>query len=227
MGDNYVDLFATKGLEYILVIAFLVTLVVFWRLLNRQRRPAATAPARTSRLEWFTLGDNLHYHQGHTWANPEGADAVRIGIDDFAQKLLGKMDSVELPPVGARLLQGEIGWRFRAGAKSVELLSPVEGEVVAINEEAMNSPELVNRDPYGRGWLMLVRSPSLKSNLRNILSGTLAGAWMEQTVEQLRRRISGNLGVALQDGGVPVDGIAKRLSPDQWVEVTKEFFQTK
>lgn len=228
MGDNYVDLFATKGLEYILVIAFLATLVVFWRFLNRQRRPAVPARARPPRvIEWFMLGDNLYYHQGHTWANPEGANAVRVGIDDFAQKLVGKLDSVELPPVGAHLFQGEVGWKFRVGDKLVELLSPVEGEVVAVNEDARKSPELVNHDPYGRGWLMLVKLSSMKSNLRNLLSGALAGAWMEQTVEQLRRRVSNNLGVALQDGGVPVNGIAKSISPDKWEEVAREFFLTK
>ncbi len=227
MGHNYVDLFATKGLEYILVIAFLSTLVVFWRFLNRQRRPAVSTPRRSPRLEWFTLDDTLYYHQGHTWAYPEGANAVRVGIDDFAQKLVGKMDSVELPPVGTHLFQGEIGWRFRVGDTLVELLSPVEGEVVAVNEEAKKSPDVLNRDPYGRGWLMLVKISSMKSNLRNLLSGALAGAWMEQTVERLRRRISGNLGVALQDGGVPVNGIAKSISPDEWVEVTREFFLTK
>jgi glycine cleavage system H lipoate-binding protein len=227
MGDNYVDLFATKGLEYILVIAFLATLVVFWRFLNRQRGPAPTNPVRRPRVEWFTLGDNLYYHQGHSWAKPEGANAVRVGIDDFAQKLVGKIDSVVLPPIGTRLSQGDVGWKFRVGSKLIELLSPVEGEVVAINEEATMSPELLNRDPYGRGWLVLVKISSLKSNLRNLLSGALAGAWMEQTVEQLRRRMSGNLGVVLQDGGVPVEGIAKSLSRDQWDEVVREFLLTK
>lgn len=227
MGNNYVDLFATKGLEYILVIAFLFTLVVFWRFLNRQRRPAVSNPGKPSRLEWFTLGDHLYYHQGHTWANPEGAHAARVGIDDFAQKLVGKMDSIELPPVGAHLFQGEVGWKLRVGDKVIELLSPVEGEVVAINEEAKKSPELLNRDPYGRGWLMLVKLSSMRGNLRNLLSGALAGAWMEQTVEQLRRRISGNLGIALQDGGVPVTGIAKSISPEKWDEVAREFLLTK
>jgi len=228
MGDNYVDIFATKGLEYILVIAFLATLVVFWKLLNRQQRAAAGSPSRMRRVvEWFTLGENLYYHQGHTWANPEGANAVRVGVDDFAQKLVGKVDAVELPPVGAHLFQGEIGWKFRVGEKLVELLSPVEGEVVAINEEARKSPELLNRDPYGRGWLMLVKLSSMKSNLRNLLSGALASAWMEQTVADLRRRLSGNLGVVLQDGGVPISGIARSISPDAWVEVTREFFLTK
>ncbi|MEK6570987.1 MAG: glycine cleavage system protein H [Bacteroidota bacterium] len=227
MGDVYVDLFATKGLEYLLVIAFLVTLVVFWRLLNRQGRPAATSPARPSRVEWFTLVDNLYYHQGHSWARVEDGEVVAVGIDDFAQKLLGKPDALELPPVGSRLEQGAKGWTLRIGSISVNLLSPVDGQVSAVNEEVLKSPELITTDPYGKGWLLKVKASKLNRDRKNLLSGELASAWMDQTVDALRRRMSGNLGVALQDGGMPVSGFVRNLSPDKWDEFASEFLLSK
>jgi glycine cleavage system H lipoate-binding protein len=227
MGDNYVDLFATKGLEYILVIAFLITLVVFWKLLNRQGRPAVGRPARTSRVEWFTLADNLYYHQGHSWARVEDGEVVTVGIDDFAQKLLGKPDALELPPVGSRIEQGENGWKLRIGSVYINLLSPVDGKVSAVNEEVLKSPELITTDPYGRGWLLKVKASKLNRDLKNLLSGELASAWMDQTVDALRRRMSGNLGVALQDGGMPVSGFVRNLSPDKWDEFANEFLLTQ
>src|SRR3972149_1564335 len=83
MGDNYVDLFETKGLEYILVIAFLVTLVVFWKFLNRPtpRRAglAAGAEPRGVMTPWFQLPEGFYYHQGHSWAMPEHGDVVTVG----------------------------------------------------------------------------------------------------------------------------------------------------
>ena len=93
------------------------------------------------------------------------------------------------------------------------------------------TPRLLNDDPYGKGWLFEVRSPRLKSNLKNLLSGGLARSWMERAGAALRGRIAiasgGELGVVLQDGGLPVAGIARELSPDGWEEVARDFLLTR
>lgn len=231
MGDNYVDLFATKGLEYILVIAFLVTLVVFWKFLNRPTRavlaPGAGLERRSAPNGWFHLPNELYYHQGHSWAMPEHDDVVKVGIDDFAQRLLGRAHSVKLPPVGAPIGQGEKGWELIVDSKSISMLSPINGEVVELNEKVIESPDLINQDPYEEGWLMKVRASKLKTDIKNLLSGTLARRWNEETVDALRGRVAGDLGVVLQDGGIPVVGVAKSISPDKWDEIVAEFFLTK
>ncbi len=106
------------------------------------------------------------------------------------------------------------------------MLCPVRGEVVAVNEELLESPHLISDDPYGRGWLMKVRVPRMRPALRNLLSGSLAKAWIDDTMEVLQQRMSGSLGVVLQDGGLPVSGFARELSPEAWDEVVAEFLLT-
>lgn len=231
-GTTYVDLFATKGIEYLLVIGFLTALVFFWRFLNgaTQRPRPATAPARSAAAggSWFELpARGVLCHQGHCWARPEpDGSTFAVGIDDFAQKLLGRLQTVVLPRVGQRIRQGEQGWQVEVDSTPIDLLAPVGGEVVEWNHEVLRRPELVNEDPYGRGWLMKVRVPRVKRNVSNLLGGSLALAWMEQAAQSLRRRMSGQLGEVLQDGGVPVVGIAKNLSPDKWDELAREFLLT-
>lgn len=224
------DLFATKGMEYLLVIGFLVALTVFWRILNGstapQRISGAASRLLTASGAWFHLPELLYCHQGHTWARPEADDLVGVGIDDFAQRLLGRATSVELPPVGTDIEQGDHGWRLRFDSKAIDLLSPVNGKVVAVNEAVLRSPGLINQDPYGEGWLMKIRVPKLHANLKNLLSGTLSEAWLAQTVRDLQLRIAGNLGTLLQDGGVPVSGIAKQVSAERWDELAMEFLLT-
>ncbi len=231
MGDNYVDLFATKGLEYILVIGFLITLVVFWRFLNRSTRvtvaPGRGSQGRGSAVSWFQLREGMYYHQGHSWAMPASDELVRVGIDDFAQKLVGKTQSVKLPRIGDKVEQGETGWELLVGSKSIPMLSPVNGEVTRVNEEVIRSPHLINQDPYEKGWLLEIRASTIRTDLKNLLHGRLASAWLEETVNALRERSAGGLRAVLQDGGVPVDGIAKSLSPDQWVEVARELLLTQ
>ncbi len=230
-SSGYVDIFATKGIEYLLVLGFLFSLILYWKFLSQPagRAPALAAASRPvfSLNPWFSLAEGLFYHQGHSWAVPEQRNVVRVGIDDFAQQLLGELSSVDLPQIGTRLEQGEKGWKLWVDSKSIDVLSPVEGKVLAVNEEILKVPDLINQDPYRKGWLMKVEVPNTKKNLKNLLSGRLAKAWMEETVDTLRQKMGGELGIALQDGGVPIAGIARALSPDKWDEVAMEFLLSK
>jgi len=229
-GSQYVDIFATKGIEYIIVIVFLLSLVYFLRFLNRPAKVSTSsiAPEKSPRtlVDWFYLAENLYYHQGHSWTVPESNNVVRVGIDDFAQKLLGKPDKVNLPQIGSNIEQGNAGWQIQIDSKSFDMLSPVNGEVVEVNEEIINSPEMINDDPYDKGWLLKVKVPKLETNLRNLLSGKLARAWMEETVDRLSEKTTGNIGVALQDGGVPITGFIKEISSDERKQFANEFLLT-
>src|SRR3990172_5631590 len=107
------DPFATKGVEYLLTIAFLALLPLYWRYLNGAPllAPSRVLAAQRRMLSgWFRLPETAWYHPGHTWAIPVGANRVRVGVDDFAQKLLGTAQAIALPPVGARLDRGKPGW---------------------------------------------------------------------------------------------------------------------
>ena len=225
-GFTYVNIFATKGVEYLLVISVLLLFIPFWRMVSR---PATAISRATESIvpaisEWFHLPEEkLYYHQGHSWAMPESGNVVRVGMDDFAQKLVGKIDAVQLPQVGARVTQGEKGWSLLAGSKSIDMLSPVDGEIIAINESLLSSPEKIGQDPYGQSWLLKVRAPKISANLKNLLSGKLARKWMEGVKESLLARMNYNLGVVSQDGGVLVDGIARNIDQERWDEIAKEF----
>jgi glycine cleavage system H lipoate-binding protein len=229
-ATSHVDVFATKGAEYLLVIGFLLVLALFWRLMNLRPRAAhsslSSAEHAPALVDWFRLDSGCYYHQGHSWALPEDDQVVRVGIDDFAQRLLGQVESIDLPEIGSQLRQGEKGWKFNVLSKIVDVLSPVNGEVLAVNEEIARSPDLINDDPYERGWLLKVRVPRMKSDLKNLLSGGIASAWMAETVSTLRERMSDRLGLAMQDGGIPVSGFATALAPDRWHEVAAEFLMT-
>jgi glycine cleavage system H lipoate-binding protein len=208
------DLFATKGIEYLLVIGYLVALVIVWRFFGK----SASVTVRERRVGgWFVLPDEYCFHQGHSWAIPEDENVVKVGMDDFAHRLLGRPDAIELPGLGTRLLQGGRGWAIRMGSTAVEMLSPVEGEVVGVNYEVVDSPEILCSDPYDQGWLLRVRVRDRKRNEKNLLCGTLARAWLE---EQLRA-VRVDLGLVLPELGTATgcDGFARAVAPDDWHEV--------
>lgn len=99
---------------------------------------------------------DLRYHAEHTWARIEEGEAV-VGITDHAQKELGDLVYVELPPVGTRVAIGEVFGTVESAKSVSELYSPVTGEVLDVNAALPDSPEWVNDDPYGAGWMIRVR----------------------------------------------------------------------
>lgn len=223
------DLFATKGIEYLFVIGFLLALILYLRLLSGSpsRSPlAAAARLAASPASWFQLRPGLFYHQGHGWASRGEDDVVTVGLDDFAQKLVGHPASLVLPSPGERLRQGHQGWGLSAGGRTVDMLSPVGGEVVEVNREVIDNPELVNEDPYGRGWLLKVHVPTWIADRMSLLKGGLARAWMDETVASLQGRLAAESGAIAQDGGAPVTGFARALSPDDWETIARDFLGT-
>jgi glycine cleavage system H protein len=228
-GFTYVDIFATKGIEYLLVIGFLLVLTPFWRILRVPARTGIEAVRRAmaSVAQWFSLPEGLFYHQGHSWLMPQGAELVKVGVDDFAQKLVGRSNKIDLPRVGSRIEQGAVGWKLDIGKKNIDMLSPVTGDVVAVNKDIAKNPDLINQDPYGKGWLMMVKPDNKRATVKNLLTGKVATAWMDKTADTLRERMGGELGVVSQDGGLPVSGIAKALSPDAWDKIASEFLLTQ
>jgi hypothetical protein len=110
--------------------------------------------------------------------------------------------------------------------KSVDMLSPVDGTVVAVNDEVGRSPERLARDPYGEGWLMRVRVPRLGANMKQLFSGPLARRFTEDAFDRLQAMTIPDLGRVHQDGGLPVDGMARALRPADWDRLVREFFLT-
>ncbi len=227
METSCIEIFATKGAEYLFVIGFLLLLIFFWRFLCTPDKPrnTQTEPAGTDSLSnpRFRIAPGYFYHRGHSWVVPENQDVARVGIDDFAQQLLGEPAKIDLPQIGSRMEQGEKGWKLWIDSKSVDILSPVEGEVVAVNSEAVKTPALLNQDPYGSGWLVKVRIQNKNKNLRNLMPGDLAMEWMRQTADALEHRITGPIRKPGKAAIAPFNGIARNFFPDNWDKFAAKF----
>jgi len=112
-------------------------------------------------LDELVIADDVRYTKDHEWGRLEG-DVVTCGLSDYAQDQLGDIVYVELPELGQELEQGSEFGTVESVKAVAELYSPVSGEVTEINSELEDSPQLVNQDPYGQGWLIKIKPRDIK-----------------------------------------------------------------
>lgn len=116
----------------------------------------------------FNLPDNVRYAETHEWAKREG-DVVRVGISDYAQEQLGALTFVELPNLGDVFRRGEQFGVVESTKAVSEVFMPVGGEILAVNADLVESPELINSDPYGGGWIIEVK-PEHAGELESLMT---------------------------------------------------------
>jgi len=173
----------------------------------------------------FEVPEHLRYHPGHTWALSESPSLVRVGMDDFASKLTGKVESITLPQRGQWIRQGQKMCTIHRDGCAVDMVSPIEGTVSDINPAVTQDPKLALRDPYGEGWLLTVQAPDAKTSFRNLLGGAMARWWTEESASRLQQRMPMAMaGAMAQDGGVAVDNISAQIPDQDWLPLAKEFF---
>jgi glycine cleavage system H lipoate-binding protein len=135
---------------------------------------------------------------GHAWVRIEENADVSIGLDDFALRLLGPLDHIEVPLIGNTVShQDKPVIIIGRGSHKASVLSPVSGVVSTINLSVKENPVIAGEDPYARGWILKVHTDNLRHDLKNLLIGSEAVKQLEQEIERLLREIEMTTGVSL------------------------------
>ncbi|ABK18483.1 glycine cleavage system protein H [Syntrophobacter fumaroxidans] len=200
----------------------------FDQFLDEQDLATATSPVRTDKVSGFALASGYYYHEGHSWARIEHGGFVRLGIDDFALRLLGSPTGISLPKIGTRLKRGENGWSIRREEHYASVLSPMDGTVMATNQSASKQPGLSKKDPYGEGWLIVVDPQGgLRKQTKHLLFEKRAVAWLDAEAKKLEEMVMSVYGVPLAaTGGEIVEDIFGNLSHLRWDDLVREFLRT-
>jgi len=120
------------------------------------------------KVEDTEVPEGIYYTKEHEWMKVENNEC-RVGITDYAQKSLHEVVYVDLPPIGKALTQNVVFGTVESVKAVSELFSPVSGEVLRRNEKLVDSPELVNQEPYGAGWIVIVKPSRLIEDLKTLM----------------------------------------------------------
>jgi glycine cleavage system H lipoate-binding protein len=176
----------------------------------------------------YDVPQSLFYDSRHLWVRVEERGRLRVGLDDFAQRLTGRVYAVKVPATGTRVRSGEPCWTLVHSVGSTDICAPADGVVVETNGLLQQQPSLLNRDPYGRGSVLLMQPDDLVESLKQFLYGKQAERWYHSEVAALHRELmaevqSPELGETIQDGGTPVKDLTSALNVERIQRIIERF----
>jgi len=215
-----------------IVLCVMVDSIVQWAKAKKEegvREPGQLVPAYA--FENVTAPAGVFLDPGHTWLHLTHSGTAHVGVDGFAQKVMGRIDSVELPQVGADVRRGEKLFAVRQGDRTAVFNSPVDGVVKSVDEALARHPEVVSTDPYMTGWICSVSPKNLAANLKRLRVAEEAKAWLKSETERFQEFFAARplentaLGQVLQDGGQPTGGVLEMMDDDTWNLFTEQFLR--
>nr|NJM04512.1 glycine cleavage system protein H [Desulfobacula sp.] len=163
---------------------------------------------------------------GHTWAGIDSGGVIRVGMDDFAFKVLGGPDGFDLPLTGRELNSGRPGWGIKRNRNPADILSPVSGVITKVNPALASSPGLPEQSPYENGWLFTVHNSDLKGALKSLMAGEESEAWLRGEISILEDMIEAVTGPLSTDGGLLMKDVFGNLPALGWENLTRRFLRS-
>jgi len=187
---------------------------------------AVVRPVDVLDIKGFKLPHGYYLHRGHTWVKIEEGSTARVGLDDFALRLLGPLDRIEAPLMGKAVVQDHGDILLNRSSNSARIQSPISGVVTDINPDLRDQGNLANQDPYTHGWVMRLHSNNLRHDLKKLMIGDQATEYMDQEIGRLYQVIEEDIGPLATDGGYLGDDIYGNLPGASWQKLTRLFLHT-
>ncbi|MCP4371616.1 MAG: glycine cleavage system protein H [Deltaproteobacteria bacterium] len=186
---------------------------------------AVVKPVDVLDIDGFKIPQGFYLHKGHTWVKIEKDQTVRIGLDDFALRMLGPLDRIEAPLMGKEVKQDRADIIINRGEREAKVLSPVSGVVTDINPSLREKGNLANEHPYSKGWVLRIHSNNLRDDIRRLMISGETKDFLKQEVSRLYQVIEETVPLAA-DGGNLGDDIYGKMPQIGWEKLTKLFLHT-
>ncbi len=132
----------------------------------------------------YELPDDLYYHSEHTWLKKQDDGNVKIGMNQMWGSTAGDITYVDLPFEGDEIKQGDTCGKLQSAKWIAKLISPVSGEIIQTNEDLEDDATKINSDPYGEGWIVIIKPSNLDEDLNSLMQGESVKPWMEAEIKK-------------------------------------------
>jgi glycine cleavage system H protein len=229
---SYHNIFETKGIEYLVVIAFLVLIIPFWIMLNKKikitvHKQKASGILTATKLK---IPQGIYYSRNHAWAYLKMSGIARVGLDDLLLHLTGDIHFKDLRNRGEEIKKDDVLAEIEHKGKSLRIFSPVSGEILSMNPLLYDNPGSVSEDPYLNGWMYEIRPARWTAETNSYYMAEDATKWLGKELERFKDFLAGSDGfspesarLVLQDGGELTDHTLSDLPAEVWQNFQNDF----
>lgn len=229
-----VDIFDTKGIEYLFVIGYLILLIVFWNLARKPERTARRLNDMMSRLSAgiLRIPQGIFHSRFHTWTHLDESGVARVGLDDFLQHITGDVKFTRLKQPDEMINKGDLLTQIDQDGKCLKIYSPISGKILASNPALDEHPETFNEDPYRKGWIYKIKPVDWMNETNSYLLAEDATNWAVKEMSRFKDFLTGGpmrkyssepSMVLLQDGGELRENILSELPAEVWMNFQEQF----
>ena len=231
---NRVDIFDTKGIEYLFVIGYLLCLIIFWNLATRHeiiikqiKKVISTLSAGILRIP-----QGLFYNRYHTWTHLDDSGVASVGLDDFLQHITGEVTFTQLKDPDQMINKGDLLTQIDQDGKHLKIFSPISGKILASNAKLNENPGIFNEDPYKKGWIYKIKPSHWRKETNSYFLAEEATNWSVKELDRFKDFLTGGplrnyssepSMILLQDGGEIRDNILSELPNEVWTDFQEEF----
>lgn len=229
----YHNIFQTKGIEYIIIIAFLILLVPFWWFVNRKSRVVQAIKKSLGILkpENLKAPEGIFYNKNHTWAHLQKSGVAEVGLDDWLIHIIGNIDFGFLKNEGEEIKKGETLFEIQNNGKSLKIPSPISGKIINANSHIGHEPQTLMNDPYNKGWIYEIEPANWKAETSSFMVGEEVRNWFKNELLRFKDFVAHSVSknspqvsmVVLQEGGELRDNPLNDLPGEVWKDFQKEF----
>jgi glycine cleavage system H lipoate-binding protein len=188
---------------------------------------AVVKPVSTLDIQGFKIPQGYYLHHGHAWVKIEEDGEVRVGLDDFALRLLGPPDAIVSPLVGKAITRNKAQITLNRGENTARVLSPVNGVVTAVNPQVRKEGKQAAQNPYAGGWVLRVHVPDLRSDLKELMIGNETETFLKDEIEEVHKVVEDVAGPLAADGGFLGNDIYGSMPELGWENLAKKFLRSR
>ena len=233
-GFSIVDIYDTKGMEYVFVIAYLLILIVFWKVAQNPQKAyrQIREVVQTLSAKILKIPQGIYFNRNHTWTHLDKSGAAKVGLDDFIQHVVGNVMITNLKNPGESIKKGELLAAIKQDGKALKVYSPISGMVLETNTGLSENPELINSDPYEQGWIYQIKPSNWVKETQTYYLAEKATEWSKKEFVRFKDFLSGGAMrkfssepsmVLLQDGGEIRENVLSELPDEVWEDFQEEF----
>lgn len=232
-GFSYTNIFETKGMEYLIIIAFLAMLIPFWAILNKQVKITNQIQKVLVNLSVniLRIPQGLFYCKNHTWAHLQASGIAKVGLDDLLLHLIGVVKFNNLRKSGEIINKGDLLAEIDQKGKQLKIFSPISGKILHTNTMLNENPEMLNDAPYGKGWIYKIRPSNWIEETYTYHLAEDATDWSTKEFYRYKDFLAVTMKkyspessrIILQDGGEIINNSLSELPIEIWQDFQKEF----